>query len=311
MTARSALLLPARGSGRTTALPPAARHLLAWPRLPAGLELLTLGAGYAAPSLVRLALPADSRAAFAHAAEIYRAEQHLHLNVEPFLNHLISADAVLPLATGYYYGLLHFIVTPLVLAWLYLRRPAAFPRLRSALVLASVGANIVFWTWPVAPPRFAIPGMVDTLVTRDILGSADPHGVSSAVNLYAAMPSLHVCWAAWCAIAVVTTTRSRWRYLGWLYPAATAFVVLSSANHFVLDVIGGLVVAAFGMAVTSRRPAQHDGQQLRPGGLSMILDGGDEQVGAARQSRAGRTGEQVSVGHHQALGKTPGGSGEQ
>lgn len=260
-TARSALLLPARGRGGTTALPPAARHWLAWPRLPAVLEVLTLGAGYAAPSLVRLALPADSRAAFAHAAEIYRAEQHVHLNVEPFLNHLVSADAVLALATGYYYGLLHFIVTPLVLIWLYQRRPADFPRLRSALVLASVGANIVFWTWPVAPPRFAVPGMVDVLVNRDILGSADPHGVTSAVNLYAAMPSLHVCWAAWCAVAVVSTTRSRWRHLAWLYPVATAFVVLASANHFVLDVIGGLLVAAFGMAVTGRRPAR----RRRPG----------------------------------------------
>jgi uncharacterized membrane protein YhhN len=55
-------------------------------------------------------------------------------------------------AAGYYYGLLHFLVTPLVLAWLYLRRPTAFPRLRSALVLATAAANAVFWAWPVAPP---------------------------------------------------------------------------------------------------------------------------------------------------------------
>ena len=41
----------------------------------------------------------------------------------------------------------------------------------------------------------------------------------------------HVAWAAWCAVAVVTTTRGRWRHLGWLYPAATALVVLASANH--------------------------------------------------------------------------------
>jgi hypothetical protein len=61
-------------------------------------------------------------------------------------------------ATGYYYGLLHFIVTPLVLGWLYLGRPPAFPRLRSALVLATSAANIVFWTWPVAPPGIRCPG---------------------------------------------------------------------------------------------------------------------------------------------------------
>jgi hypothetical protein len=231
-------------------------HGLTWRRLPPVLELLILGAGYAAPSFVRLALPAGRHAAFAHAAELYHAEQQVHLNVEPYLNHLISAHAVLAGLTGYYYGTLHFIATPLVLAWLYLRRPAAFSRLRSALVLSTIGANIVFWTWPVAPPRFSVPGMNDILVTQDILGSADPHGVTSAVNLYASMPSLHIAWAAWCAIAIVTTTRSRSRHLAWLYPAATTFVVLASANHFVLDVIGGLAITALSLAATGVRPAR-------------------------------------------------------
>ena len=75
--------------------------------------------------------------------------------------------------------------------------------------------------WPAAPPRLAVPGMTDILVTHDILGAANPHGATSLVNLYAAMPSLHVAWAAWCATSIVITTRSRWRHLAWLYPAAT------------------------------------------------------------------------------------------
>ncbi len=80
---------------------------------------------------------------------------------------------------GYYYGLAHFIVTPLVLAWLWLRRPAAFGPLRSALMLATTGANVVFWTWPVAPPRFAVPGMADVLVRYRLLGAGGPHGPDS------------------------------------------------------------------------------------------------------------------------------------
>ena len=72
------------------------------------------------------------------------------MNAEPYLNHLTAAH--LAEAAGHYYGLFHFIVTPLVLAWLYLRRPAAFGRLRSALVLATAAANAVFWAWPVARP---------------------------------------------------------------------------------------------------------------------------------------------------------------
>ena len=153
-----------------TAPAPARRAGLAWPRLPAVTELATIGAGYAAYSLVRLAVRAGPQAAFAHAGQLWQAERRLHLTAEPYLNHLATAHSVLAEAAGYYYGLLHFLVTPLVLAWLYLRRPTAFPRLRSALVLVTAAANVVFWTWPAAPPRFSVPGMTDILVSRDILG---------------------------------------------------------------------------------------------------------------------------------------------
>ncbi len=170
-------------------------------------------------------------------------------------NHLVAAGPALAEATGYHYGLLHFIVTPLVLGWLYLRRPSAFPRLRSALVLATGAANIVFWTWPVAPPRYSVPGMTDILVSHHVLGAADPHGPGRLVNLYAAMPSLHVAWATWCAVAVITATRSRWRHLAWLYPSATVLVVLASANHFLLDAVGGLAVLGLGLLGTAGNSA--------------------------------------------------------
>jgi PAP2 superfamily len=230
----------------------ARRAVLAWPRLPSAAELATIGAGYAGYSLIRLAIRAGHQVAFTHAAELWHAEPRLHLTVEPYLNHLSAAHVPLAEAAGYYYGLLHFLVTSLVLAWLYLRRPAAFGRLRSGLVLATTAANVVFWAWPAAPPRFSVPGMTDILVAHDILGAAHPRGATSLVNLYAAMPSLHVAWAAWCAAAVATTTRGRRRHLAWLYPAATTLVVLASANHFLLDVAGGLAVAGLGMLATSR-----------------------------------------------------------
>ena len=226
------------------------RRRLTWRRLPILLELITLGAAYGAPSLVRVVLTTTKSVAFGHALELYRVETNLGLNVEPWLNHLVAPHDLAAVAVGYYYGLLHFILTPLTLAWLYWCRPRTFARLRSALVLSTIGANVVFWTWPVAPPRFAIAGLTDVLTTHNILDSADPHGVTGAANLYAALPSLHVCWATWCAVAVVTATRSRWRYLAWLYPAATTFVVLASANHFVLDVAAGVAVTALGLAAS-------------------------------------------------------------
>jgi len=246
------------GARPVTVTAPACRSGLAWPRLPAIAELATIGTGYAAYALVRLAIHSGRHSAFGHAAQLWQAERHVHLTVEPFLNHLTAAHPVLAEAAGYYYGLPHFLVTPLVLAWLYLRRPAAFGRLRSALVLATAAANVVFWAWPAAPPRLSVRGMTDIVVTSDILGAAHPHGATSLVNLYAAMPSLHVAWAAWCAVAIVIATRSRWRHLVWFYPATTTLVVLASANHFLLDAAGGLAVAGLGMLAASRpsRPSR-------------------------------------------------------
>ena len=123
-----------------TAPAPARRAGLTWPRLPAAAELATIGAGYAAYSLVRLAIRASRPAAFAHAAELWQAERRLHLTAEPCLNHLAAVHSVLAEAAGYYYGLAHFLVTPLVLAWLYLRLRRRFRGCARA------------WCWP-PPPR--------------------------------------------------------------------------------------------------------------------------------------------------------------
>ncbi len=240
------------------------RVSLAWPRLPAAAEVAVVAAGYPSYALVRLAVRASRPAAIAHAAGLWRAERWLHVDIEPSLNHLAAARPELAETVGYYYGLAHFIVTPLVLAWLWLRRPAVFGRLRSALVLATTAANVVFWTWPVAPPRFAVPGVADVLVRYRILGAGDAHGPDSLVNLYAAMPSLHVAWAAWCAVAIVAATRGQWRHLAWLYPAATTFVVLATANHFVLDAAAGLAVTVLGLLAT-RATTRPDATEPGPG----------------------------------------------
>jgi hypothetical protein len=101
---------------------------LNWPRLSARLELATIGAGYEAYSLVRLAVRASRPAAMAHAAQLWHTERWLHVRVEPRLNQALSWHPLLADAAGYYCGLAHFAVTAAVLAWLYLRRPAAFPR---------------------------------------------------------------------------------------------------------------------------------------------------------------------------------------
>ena len=130
----------------------------AWRRLPVAAEVATIGTGYAAYSLVRLAIRASRHAALAHAAQLWTAERWLHMDAEPYLNHLAAAHAAVSELTGYYYGLLHFLATPLALAWLYLSRPAAFPRLRSALVITSTARTPTRSGTLAQPP--SLPGKV-------------------------------------------------------------------------------------------------------------------------------------------------------
>src|SRR5216683_4028713 len=68
---------------------------LAWPRLPAAVEVAIIAAGYAGYALVRLAVRASRPAAIAHAAGLWRAERWLHLDIEPSLNYLAAARPAL------------------------------------------------------------------------------------------------------------------------------------------------------------------------------------------------------------------------
>jgi membrane-associated phospholipid phosphatase len=70
--------------------------------------------------------------------------------------------------------------------------------------------------------------------------------MASISNQYAAMPSLHIGWSTWCAIAVwPLLSRRRTKAVLLLYPAATLFCIVVTANHYWLDGVGGLL--AFGI----------------------------------------------------------------
>jgi PAP2 superfamily len=217
---------------------------LTWPRQRFLVEAVTVLGGYVLYEFVRAWAPANPIPAFNHATRIIDLERFAHINIELPINRVVSAHALLGSFSDYWYVSLHFLVTPIVLLWLWMWRPSVFPRLRSTLVIMSVVSLVVFWLFPVAPPRFVVPQMTDTLVQRGVVESGPAHGISGFVDIYAAVPSLHVAWAAWCALAVVCSWSSRWRHLAWLYPATTTFVVLGTANHYVVDALAGLALLA-------------------------------------------------------------------
>ncbi len=201
--------------------------------------------------------PLRLSAALGHARGILSFEQSLGISPEHALDRWLAGHASLGLALSDYYDNAHFVVTLGILGWLWWARADIYRGLRNQLVLINVLAFVVFWRYPVAPPRM-LPGFTDVVASTHAIGSWHSGALASDANQLAAMPSLHIAWAVWCVVAVWTATRRVWvRALMVLYPCLTGFAVLATGNHFVLDIVGGIVVAFVSLLIvrlTMARP---------------------------------------------------------
>jgi PAP2 superfamily len=196
--------------------------------------------------------PLRLHAALAHAGSLLHFENVWHLNPELTLNAWAAAHRAIALPMADFYDSAHFVVTLGVVALLWWRCPDLYRPLRNSLVLINVIGFVVFWAYPLAPPRMmAGTGFVDVVAVTHAWGSWRSSAVASQANELAAMPSLHVAWACWTTLALWRILRGkRWRVLAVAYPVMTAVVVMATANHFLLDVVAGVatVFAACGLA---------------------------------------------------------------
>jgi PAP2 superfamily len=194
-------------------------------------------------------------AAASHALSVVSAEQSLGLFREQTVQALfIRSDNVMDVFNAYYGGT-HFLVPAVVLAWLLWRHPERYARARTALALTTAVAFVCFWLFPVAPPRLlpARFGIVDTLTMASPAGHAEGALISAAGDQYASMPSLHVAWAVWCAVALYPVIRHRaLRILAAAYPVMTVLVVVATGNHYFLDVAAGALLTGVAWVAVTR-----------------------------------------------------------
>jgi membrane-associated phospholipid phosphatase len=162
-----------------------------------------------------------------------------------------------------YYGTIHFVVPVVALVLLYRRTPARYVRWRNTLVALLALGLVGFALYPLAPPRL-MPGhdFVDTAAEYFNFGPQQPIRIGpdgqpteaaqdAFGNLFAAMPSLHVGWATWSALALLPLTRRRWLKAVLLaYPLCTVFAIVVTGNHWLLDAVGAWVALAiaYGLA---------------------------------------------------------------
>lgn len=212
-------------------------------------ELALIAVFYAAYTLVRVLIPHNEAAAYAHADQIMRLEHALGPNLERWLNHALIQAPALAKAADIFYATAHFAVTLAVLVWLYRARPRHYRWLRTSLLLATAVALIGFWVYPLAPPRFMTgQGFVDPVTAFHSFGLYSSPQAGALTNQFAAMPSMHAGWALWCAVAlIVSTRRPAVRAIASLYPVVTIVVIFSTANHYLLDAVVGVTVMAFAL----------------------------------------------------------------
>ncbi|WP_406103770.1 phosphatase PAP2 family protein [Micromonospora globbae] len=205
-------------------------------------ELLLVAALFLAYKLGRLVAVGDLSSAYANAAHVWGLERAVRLPDEATLQGILLSHDHLVRAANRFYASVHFPATAALLLFTYLFRPALYRWARTLLAaLTAVGFAIQALV-PMAPPRLlSATGVLDTGKLVGPRAYGDP-ATDTLSNQYAAMPSLHVGWAAVVAIVLVAAGRSRWRWLWLLHPVLTLAVVVVTGNHYWLDAVAALAL---------------------------------------------------------------------
>ncbi|WP_329116379.1 phosphatase PAP2 family protein [Streptomyces sp. NBC_01465] len=214
-------------------------------------EVLLIAVSYWTYSLIRNAVPEQKSQALKNADWVWSIENHLSIAVEQTINHAVNSVTWLIVGMNYYYATLHFVITIGVLVWLFRFHPGRYAAARLALFATTVVALVGYYLYPLAPPRLMNGGhFIDTVLVHHTWGSMASGNLKNMSNQYAAMPSMHIGWSLWCGLIIFALAKAPWaRILGLLYPVATLMVIVSTANHFWLDAVGGMLCLAFGFTV--------------------------------------------------------------
>jgi membrane-associated phospholipid phosphatase len=209
-----------------------------------GLRELALGLGaYGAYLAVRRAVtgPAGRARAHANARALIRLERRLGVDVEGRVQRAVVGAPRLVRGLNAGYAALNVAFSVGWLALLHARRDPGFARERRAALAAFLGALPVFLAFPTAPPRTQ-EGYVDTLGEAGI--DIEHPLLVRFYNPVAALPSQHAAFAVVTAVGMAGRSRGLGRAAWAAYPPVVAFVVVATANHYVLDVAAG---AALGL----------------------------------------------------------------
>ncbi len=204
-------------------------------------------------SVWRLArkLPVTHEAgALDRARAIDHLQHALRLPSEISLQHFVVAHDWLARFANGYYAIVHVPALIAFMVWAFVRHRDRYPHWRNGLVAVTAGCLVIRFV-RVAPPRFIDElGFVD-LSSRFGLGVYGDVGTGVS-DQFAAMPSIHVGWAAVVALGTFAMSTSRWRWLVLMHLPVTVWVVAVTGHHWWLDGVVAVALLAGGLVLDSR-----------------------------------------------------------
>lgn len=229
-------------------------------------ELMLLVFVFAVYYFVRLLVRDAGAEPIRNAFAVLLLEADLNLDWEWALQRVFLENArPLVHVLNFVYAWGYWLILGGSLGYLYCRHRDVYHRLRNAIIISGIIGFVVFAGFPLAPPRLAPTGIIDTeSLAQSALEEVMRPG--ALTNQNAAMPSFHFGWILLCGICLATVLR-RWseRAPALALPVVMGLTIIVTGNHYVLDALVGGAVSLLGLAPWAlERRSAHGRRPGRP-----------------------------------------------
>ena len=186
---------------------------------------------------------AGAAIAFENARTLIGIEQSLGLFVESSVQAWSQATGFLEDVASWVYINAQTSVTVGSLAFLYLFHNRSFYFVRNMFMVAMGIALLGYTVYPTAPPRFFPEWGFEDSVSR-FVGVTHESSINALFNPYAAVPSMHVCFALMIGVPLSRLVKNRVGRVFWtIYPMLVVYVIVATGNHFIADAVLGALAA--------------------------------------------------------------------
>jgi hypothetical protein len=219
-------------------------------------QIVLFVAAFMLYNLVRGLVDGTGYKPFGDAMKIINLERVLHVFVEPSIQAWTSNTRWLMDIADWTYLNAHFFLTFAALTFIYVRRNDSFYFVRNVVMIAMGIALVGYWLYPTAPPRLMPEWGFTDSISQFLLGGVGhiDNGPGKAfLNFYAAVPSMHVCFAIIIGWSMARLVNSRPAKIAWaLYPFYITFVVVATGNHYLTDAVLGALTAGLAALLAKR-----------------------------------------------------------